>query len=349
MKLVKQIFLFIFSFTVTLCICDLFIKSSYISMVSISDFYSDIGRGNRKDLNFVYFNEGFGIGRINEHRYLGEANPLNKPDKNVRFVLLGDSYVESFQVFERDYFGNIAEKILSRKYSDLNFEFLNFGRSGFDIANIYAYQKTFAEKFDPDFYLFFISNAVLTPKNLDPLLPKILLKNDSLIISFNFDQSQISSFERSKFFIQNFSFLQMINNSWKKSAYTPMLPIFFEKFYFLFNPYQELSQIPEDNKAFVLSPITLKIFESLDPAKVIIVNNGYSKLHEPINELCQSRNLHVIDLSDLLSKAKESGNDLNYWKTTGKRGHWNHQGHEIIGKYITDRIIEITKNFEKSH
>ena len=149
---------------ITLAIIELFIRMANISMVSSTEFYDDIGRGTRKNLKYLYFNEGFGIGKFNKYRYIGEANPPDKADDIIRIALMGDSYVESFQVFERDYFGNIAESILNKEYLNIDFEFLNFGRSGFDIASIYAYQKIFVENFNPDIILYMISNDDLEPQ-----------------------------------------------------------------------------------------------------------------------------------------------------------------------------------------
>ena len=153
MKTIIQVILFCSSFVIVFTLCEVFIRTAHIENVSSTEFYDDIGRGRRKNLEYLYFNEGFGIGTFNEYRYIGEANSPEKQKNTIRVALLGDSYVESFQVFDRHYFGNIAENILKKKYPDKDFEFLNFGRSGFDIKNIYVYHKTFVEKFSPDFVL----------------------------------------------------------------------------------------------------------------------------------------------------------------------------------------------------
>jgi hypothetical protein len=345
MRSAKQIFLFLITFTFTLLICEFFFRTSFVAMVSSSDFYNDIGRGNRSGLTYVYFNEGFGIGKYNKYRYLGEDVTPEKDPNTLRIALLGDSYIESFQVFERHYFGNIIEEELSGRIPNRKIEVLNFGRSGFDIGDVYAYHNTFVQKFDPDFVVYILSNDDLFPKNPDPLLPKVKIINDSLTINFDFDAGQIAAFENSKFFIHNFSIFQMMNSARKKAAKTPILPVLFEKCYNWLKP-ESVEKNSSDKKAFQLDPITKMIFEKLDQERVIVVNSDYEKFPEEILGICLERKLKFIDLSVILNSYFESGQDLNYWKSTGRRGHWNHKGHIVIGKFLSDQFKRMIKEPE---
>ena len=222
MKTTKQIILFGLSFILTFAVSEVFIRTSNLASVSSTEFYDDIGRGRRKNLNFLRFNEGFGIGKFNQYGYIGEPHSQVKTNNTIRIILMGDSYVEAFQIFRRDYFGEIAKKYLKQQYPKNKIEILNFGRSGFDIADIYAYQKSYAEKFNPDFILYMISNDDLVPKYSDPLRPKTIIKNDSLKISFHFDPQEIEIFEKTKFITQNFAIFNMLNNGRKRAKTTPL-------------------------------------------------------------------------------------------------------------------------------
>ena len=196
MKVFSQIILFGIAFIGMLGVGEIFIRITHIGNVSPTEFYDDIGRGRRKDLNYLYFNEGFGIGKYNEYRYCGESNPPKKPANTIRIALLGDSFIESYQVFERDYFGTIAEKLLSQKYEKLHFEILNFGRAGFDISDMYVYQNTFVEEFNPDYIFYMVSTADLVPKYSDVLRPKTLIQDGNLTISKEYSTSEINIFLR---------------------------------------------------------------------------------------------------------------------------------------------------------
>ncbi|HEY9116112.1 MAG TPA: hypothetical protein VIN10_15550, partial [Bacteroidales bacterium] len=276
MKVLKQIALFCIAFLLTMGLSELFIRTSHLASVSYTEFYDDIGRGRRKNLDYLYFNEGFGIGRYNKYRYIGEANPPEKPENVFRVALMGDSYVEAWQVFDRDYFGNIAEKILEEKYPNLHFEFLNFGRSGFDIADMYAYQKNFVESFHPDLILYFLEKPALQPVYSDPLRPSTIIENDSLIISFDFDSTDLKIYQTTNILTQNSSIMNMLNISRKRAIETSVTKILFDKIYFLFNsiePEPEISDI-------IIEPVTEKIVKSLDPANIIIVNRDKHALPE---------------------------------------------------------------------
>lgn len=343
MKIVKQIILFSITFILILVLSEIFIRTSNLASVSSTEFYKDIGRGRRTNLNYLYFNEGFGIGKFNEYRYIGKPNAPEKSKNTIRVALIGDSYVESFQIFERDYFGKIAENYLENKYPKKHFEFLNFGRSGFDIADIYAYQKTFIEKFNPDFILYMISNGDLEPKYSDPLRPRTIIENDSLVVSFNFKQQEIEVFEKTKFLTQNFSILHMLNNGRKKTKTTPFFAILLDKIYFWFNSendsilFHSVQQVAE----YQINPVTKKIIESLDTNKIIIVNRDLQELPSQFERLCVDNGFDYFDLSKNLNLMKEQGNDPNEWKVTKKMGHWNQKAHKVIGKEISKNLSNI--------
>jgi len=336
----------VISFISIFILSEIFIRTSNIASVSSTEFYHDIGRGRRRNLNYLYFNEGFGIGKFNKYRYIGESNPPKKSQNTIRIALMGDSYVESFQIFQRDYFGEIAKNYLENIYQTKQFEFLNFGRSGFDIADIYAYQKTLVEKFNPDFILYMISNEDLEPKYSDPLRPRTIIENDSLVVSLYFKQHEIEVFEKTKFLTQNFSILNMLNNGRKKTKVIPFFAILLDKIYYWFNPENESTiSHPVYHKAdYQINPVTKKIIESLDPNKVIIVNRDLEELPWKFQELCLNNGLKYFDISKKLNSMKENGIDPNWWKVTNKRGHWNQKAHQTVGKEIAIKISEIIEN-----
>lgn len=340
--MMKQAFLFVLTFVALLFLGELFIRTSHLGSVSPTEFYPDIGRGRRKSLTYLYFNEGFGVGKFNRYRYLGEPNPPTRKQNTIRVVLLGDSYVESFQVFERDYFGEIAEQYLRRKYPDLHFEFLNFGRSGFDMADMYAYQKTFADSFNPDYVLYMISNQDLIPNYTDPLRPKTLIENDSLIISFNFDAKEMAMFAQSKFLTQNLCLMNLLNNGRKRAMETSISAILFDKIYWWFNHEANSEKTRTENGVrYQMNPVTRKIVESLDPEKTVIVNIDVQKLPSAFLRLCNDHQLNYFDLGISLRQMKENGEDPGEWVATDKKGHWNHKAHQTIGKDIALYISQL--------
>lgn len=343
--MLKQITLFGLAFTLTMLLAELFISTSHLASVLPNEFYNDIGRGRRRNLKYVYFNEGFGVGIFNEYRYLGEANPPKKPENTIRIVLMGDSYVESFQIFERDYFGTIAENYLQKKCPGKRFEFLNFGRSGFNIADTYTYQKTFAENFNPDYIFYLLSVSDIEPKYSDPLRPKSIIKNDSLIVTFDYDQKSLGTFEKTKFLTQHFTVLNMVNNGRKKMNEIPLSAIIFDKIYRWINPAVTSALLSDENKEgkenYQIKPLTAKIIESLDPTRVIIINRDSEKLPDEFIDLCQENGLRYFDLSKSINNMKTNGINPNEWKVSNKTGHWNHQAHQVIGQELASFLCEV--------
>lgn len=342
MKTFKQILLSIIAFITVLALCELFIRTTHLSEVSPNEFYEDIGRGRRKNLTYVYFNEGFGVGKFNNYRYIGEANPPHKDNNIIRSVLMGDSFVESFQVFERDYFGEIAENYLAANYTGIRFEMLNFGRSGFDIADIYAYQKIMAETFDPDFILYMLTSGDLEPKYRDPLQPQTIIVNDSLKITRDYDREAARVFEYTKVLTQRSSVINMINNARKRAKTNPFGSILFDKIYLRVSRGKSKDAIQEE-KAFKyqLNPVTRKIIESLDPGKVIIVDCDMQGLPSEFREICAENDLIYFDLGKSLNLMKEQGIDPYEWKITGKSGHWNQEAQKVVGREIGMKLSNI--------
>lgn len=353
MKIVKQLALFGSTLIIIFLISEVFIRNTHLASVLYNDFYEDIGRGRRRNLDYVFFNEGFGIGRFNQYRYIGKSRSPKKHGNTVRCILMGDSHVESFQVFERDYFGVIAEHYLEDKYPEREFEFLNFGRSGFDIADLYAYQKTFADKFNPDFIIYMVFDGDLEPRYSDPLRPKTILENDSLKISFEFDEKSVKEFENTKFLFHHSTILNMIANGRKKIRSTPMLSVFLDKIYlWLMLDNSKRTPSGENSESYKLNPVTERIIKALDSEKVIIINSELQGLPEEFRGLCTASGLMYFDLGGKLLKMKEEGEDPNKWDVTNMSGHWNHKAHKFIGEELgrtISNIIDSGKNSESSY
>ena len=137
---IKNLFLFGTTSLIILFVLDLFVQASFIETKSPTDFDETYGRCRKKNMDYVFFNEGFSMGRFNEGRYVNSYYPPEKPDNVIRIAALGDSYVEGFQVFERNHFLKLTENELNRKLED-SIQVLNFGRSGFDFGDMYAYYE----------------------------------------------------------------------------------------------------------------------------------------------------------------------------------------------------------------
>lgn len=337
MKIIfKHTILFGLSFVITSFVLEVFIQSAHIVEKSYNDVYEDIGRGRRADMSYFMFNEGFSIGRFNRYRYLGPDYPPNKDTEVLRIALLGDSYVEGFQVFDRHHFRSVLEEQLSKKLNK-KVEVLNFGRSGFDIGDMYAYNQTFVNEFSPDYTLLFVSNDDFYPQFTDPLRLKVRMNSDSLVVEKGFPKSYIQLYNKTKLLIQHSSLLNMLNNGRKTINSQGLLPILLEKFYPA-GKAQEDAYLGNGNK--VIPEISARIFKNLDTCRTIIIHRDAERMMPKQENLIIQHHLQYIDLRDTLNILVKNGYDPHYWKATKKRGHWNHEAHQAVGKFIAEKLAK---------
>lgn len=338
MKFLKQLLLSGFTFILCMGVIELYIQATHLGELSNTEFYPDRGRGKRANFNYLMFNEGFGIGRYNQFSYLGEGRPPEKKPNTIRIALLGDSFIEAWQVFERHQFSTIAEQELRKKFPGKTIEVLNFGHSNLDFPDQYVYFKQFAEKFNPDITLFLLADYNLDPRYVDALRPKALIENDSLVIKNDFEPSEVAIYEKTKFLTQNSSIMHMLNIC-RKKAQGGMAEILLDKIYFWINPPKP--RVEEEKSAYSVHPVTLKILDDLSPESVAIVGRDINALPPEFRNACLERGFPYFSLSPQLQAMMDGGIDPYDWPVTGKSGHWNHKGNKMVGRQLASFLAEL--------
>ena len=128
----KSLFFFCCAFFSIIIVLELFIQNSGVGNLSISENDRQNGQVLKKNTNIIYFNEGFYIGKTNKYGYYGPDYDTIKSEGSLRIALIGDSYVEGHQVFDRNHFRCLLEKNLNDSLNK-KVEVLNFGMSGFNL------------------------------------------------------------------------------------------------------------------------------------------------------------------------------------------------------------------------
>ncbi len=334
-KTLKHIALFLLSAFATLLICELFVDNAKIVEASLGQYYDDIGKGLPNNHETVLFTEGFGIFRTNNSRFAGREVDTNKTN-HINIALIGDSFVESFQIFQRDYFGNIIEKSLNGRFKGYTFEVQNFGRANFNLNHNYAYQRVFVDRFKPELVLYFISNGDLHLEDLTPLYPYTKEIGDSLIASVDFDKEEIERYKSVQKILGKSILLNMLKNAKHATKKRPVPSILFGKVYDWFAPVKQLEPIDKD---YTPLPLANKILRNLDK-NVIIVNRDYSPLYNPFVDEINRLGITYWDTSHFVDSLYKAGIDPYYWKATNTSGHWNQEMHKDIGNYLSDRLIQ---------
>lgn len=340
MKIVKNIFLFLLTLTIVLWIGDLYLRMSGIQDPSNNKFDPTLGRIRRENFKYVKLNEGFSISNFNDYSYLGPSYSPEKPDSIIRIALLGDSYIEGFQVFERDHFRSITENKLNTQNKN-RFELLNFGRSGLGFENMFALDSLMIRNFKPDYILYFAGINDFYSETKDPLIPGVDIINGSdIIVNNHFSEKAIKEIKLTYPILQKSALLSMLNNGRKLILSGKLDTILFDKFA---SKAELLTDSSEEPKV-----ISLKIHKiidriSIDP-KIIIVNRSDESFSSEIVDLLSSNNIKIIDLSIVLTKLTENHINPHYWKATNKIGHWNQFTHKAIGKKLAKEILKIVEN-----
>lgn len=331
MNSIKNISIYFFSFLVTIIICDVFLYTSGIYPHNNTDYYTDIGKGIRPNFDYVYFNEGFSMGSTNKYNYYGTEYAIEKKDSVVRIALLGDSYVEGLQVFNRNHFNVVLEKKLSKK--NVSVEVLNFGRSEFSLGNMLAYEKVYVHKFKPDIFIYFLSFSSLENEYTDPSMAKMVYSKDStLIVNLSNSKTYLKAYKKVNFFLKKSSFMYMMNNS--KRYFTKEN---INRLLFLNSKEKIKKNNPKELKKF--SKLTVDILEKINRKNTILVWRHLKRPPKLFLNYIKENNYKFIDLSYSLDSMYQKGTNPTYWKVTDKIGHWNHEAHKVVGGEIYNYLI----------
>ncbi|PID94139.1 MAG: hypothetical protein CSA95_04370 [Bacteroidetes bacterium] len=324
-----------------LFVLDQFVNLANIQDPSLNDFDTVLGRKRRANLRFTCFNEGFAVGRFNDYGYLGPGYPEKREKDHLRIAILGDSYVESFQLFRRDQFHAIIENELSISVGKV-VEVLNFGRSGFDFADMYVYQKRFVDRFKPDLIIYMISDEDLACTQKDPLIPKVVDRGGDLVITNDqISKRYLYPFQKTKTVRQNSSIVTILNNCRKLIQAGELWPKLLGKFY------RERAQKQEqgltDSVRRPVSPLALKVLAQLS-ANVVVVNRGTKAFDGAFMQEIDRKEIPFFRTKDTLEVLEKKGIDPYYWPVTQTRGHWNYTAHRAVGFYLSRRLDDLLRH-----
>lgn len=337
----KTVFIFLLSLIISLIFFEFYLRTTEIMLPSF--VYDDpfLGRTHKPNalVNLVAA-EGFYMGSINQFGYPDKAYPQEKSPNAFRIALIGDSYIEGFQLFQRNHFSNTLESELS---SILNktVEVLNFGTGGADFRGMFLRYSRMAIKYHPDISLIFIKNEDLLEKDAIPM-PEPYLINDTINYSSNFLEDSQSKIRKKFAFVREYSLGNLMKEVYEV-YYTGRLPkIILDKVYSLFSPVKE--QKNNSGKLFTdpfynLNERILEVIKRENDRGNRIVLVEVEELPHNYKNLIKEFDIPVIKLKDEL--AKYSIKEIKYWKASGKTGHWNQNAHIIIGKYLVKEILNL--------
>ena len=341
-KITLNSIFFILAGLLTLLLMEGYIRYGEIQSLSNFEVDSVHGKRLRARVPMLYLMEGFYMGEVNEYGYLGPGYAPEKKETTTRIALIGDSYVEAFQVFGRDHFRTIMEDSL-REQTELPVQVLNFGRSGFTLADMYVYYRNFAAGFNPEFFLIFLHNDDLYAQSHQALLPEVKTEGEGITISHDFVQGNAyKKYQQTRFFREHSAYLRMANNG-VKLIKEGMLPnIVLGKLHLLMRAQEttaaangeERNMKEEDLQIPMLYQEILETLAKDERVILVLAEEPGPAVQDFINQ----QGLQIIALWHTLEALKKEGTDSHYWPGTRKYGHWNQQGHEAIGKTLANQL-----------
>ena len=348
MNIFKSASTFFLVFALCLGGLELFLQTAEVEL-PYHALSPKLGKSMLPDKRIVMLKEGFYLGETNAYGYIGKEYPPERKPGTFRVALMGNSYAEGFQLFERYHYARILEQELSRR-TGREVEVLNFGLGNANFHDMYLNYRNFASEFQPDLVLYVVKSENMKERNSYFIpSPYFYLDSDSLLIDYSFtDKGTYQNYQRLKPLMEHSSLFKMVQNAYKLSAKGRAPKILFDKFYtVLVQETEEQGSQDEDNafekdpevrtKPVVLTEITEKIFSEIarGPQAIIVARDQAPAFPEAT---VQAAGIPIIFPNDTLDDLKARGIDPYYWKATNRKGHWNHEGHAAIGHFLADKI-----------
>ncbi|MCK4666781.1 SGNH/GDSL hydrolase family protein [Candidatus Dependentiae bacterium] len=376
-KLIFSVFIF---FTLFIFI-EILIRVTGIPGISGSWIKSDpdIGWRNIPEHRYVFNKENDHpiIGKMNSYGWRDHEWLLIKTEQTYRVAVLGDSYIEAFQVEEDKTFLTITENILSQG-SGINYELMNFGRSGFTQTEEYLIITSDIEKFNPEMYILFFlpSNDIRdisksTAQGIRPFYIEPGHQDENIVTPY-FDKSFTKSNKyKIKCFLSIFRRHSAIINfivelilkrtnivQASKEQNEEKLPPYFTLG--TDNPDQKCKDNYNINKKLILKisdyckehkkqfllvliddpsylPDNEKKYLKLDPSF------SWNYFENDLQSFSMSHNINFLSLQTIARKSYLQNKIELHWS------HWNYQGHEFVAQSLANKIKIIISQNSKSN
>ena len=328
---------------VTFACFEVYFRATEISLPSFVVDDPVLGRTFRPGARAALVQEGFYMDRINAYGYLGPSFPRERTEGTLRVALIGDSFVEAFQVFPEYSLRSVLERELSKRI-DTPVEVLNFGRSGQDMRTMYAYYKDLVAEFRPDVTLFIVMDHAFigNDNSLGPVC--YLDQSDSLRVSYDFAKSDAYRRKIELRFTRHLGSYQLLQSAFYRYRQGETTRILFDKFApraqagtpglettpGTTDPYLDL------NKAVIAE---LGRINREGPSRIVFV--GHKDVPRYYVPVIEENGLVYFDLRPELDELKRAGIDPYYWPVTHNDGHWNQEGQRVIGAYLAERLAEL--------
>lgn len=339
MLYVMKIFKFFVAMLITLIFFELFVSGAELISGGVYQDDKKLSRSYKSRTAFVFFNEGFTIGATNEGGYLGKYYKKEKSGK-LRIALIGDSFLQSFQLFDKYNMSVLLEKELSK--IGINAEVLRFGYSGYEFENMFLLYEYQVKQYNPDFVIYFVTQLDLNNYSTEDL-PHFKESLDGLVYPSEFAIREESFFWKT---LTKCRLAYLIKAGFDKISQPNINRIIFDKFASI----PQLDYHNNDSYNTINDKIIRKISKMNLSSKTkqlfcVNIKGEELKVHKSYMHTIEHANIPLITFEPVFKKMISKGRDPLYWKATNKSGHWNHEAHKKIAEYLAVELKPIVKNY----
>lgn len=328
---------------VTLVCFEIYFRTTEISLPSFVIDDPVLGRAFKPNARAALVQEGFYMGRINEYGCLGPAYPPERTEGTLRVALVGDSFVEAFQVFPKWNLRSVLEEQLRGRLGP-RVEVLNFGLSGQNLRLMYAYYKDLVARFHPDITLFILTDDSFFARDKSKGPIAYLDQDGNLKVNYDFAKSDRYRRKMRLRFTRELGSYQLLQSAFSRYGMGGTPQILLDKFAPRKRSVKKAGPPPSQaqDPKFGLNRAVIEALGRLDrsgPSRIIVV--GHREIPSYYVSAIEQAGLTYIDLNPELDELQRSGTDPYYWPVTHSRGHWNQEGQKFIGEYLARRLSEI--------
>jgi len=341
MAVLRKIILLVIAILLSGVGFNYFIKFAEICNYNI---YKNAGNGLQQykpGATYLFLNEGFTMGKINAGGYLGKYYPLFKNNRNnlIRIALVGDSFIQAFQLFDKHNVQNSLESNL--KQLGYSAQVIRFGYSGYQFEDmVYLYNQEIV-KYNPDFVLYFVDQLDLQNDGIIGKHKESLNKNIRLTEECN-DPGTI---EKVVEYLKQIDILRFIFSGYSKVSEPQILNLIFDKF----APEVKRNYFDDykiNSKTLDLFSLISKMNSNETCKQLLLINVRGSafKVESRYLEAIKKSNIQLINLEQCFIQMLNEEIDPFYWKVTKKNGHWNHEAHKRLGSFIALELDKVIKS-----
>jgi hypothetical protein len=325
-----------------------------------------------------YTKEGRNFVTINSDGFNDVEHVVEKPSDVFRIAVIGDSYVEAFQVGRQASFTNFIDGECGI-FGGKRIEVLNFGVSGYGTAQQLILLREKVMRYAPDLVMLVMTTNNDISDNVRELkqtpIPYYVIKDGKLVLDDSF-RSQLDFITRrvGTRFENNLRFVQAIREisrklkDWNRrnaasssETNVPVIEVGTDSQVYR-EPANEtwldawqvtealiLEMNRETNRRgarfiVVTASNGAQVLPNIEERNAFARLLGVNDLYYPdrrIAEFCRANSISVITLAPILAEyaAREQMN-LHGFEVNIGYGHWNQLGHRVAGEAIRQRLCE---------